>query len=147
MWNLKTIDNKELTIDNCFKKIKHNTSQIYDLIKYKNQVIACFTDYTIKIWDLSDDDTHAKLLYTYNICASKLLLYNGYLYCIEGKIIIIFKYLPYYEDYHKALYSVYKIMNSKCISYKKSLYKGKLYLREIKLMMNMYDTYHNFISN
>ena len=84
---------------------------------------------------------------THNISINNLIFYKGYL-CgnYENKIKVL-KYLPYFEDYHNAILTVFKIMNSRDFLFRKELYVGKLYTREIKLLMDMHNKYTNTNNN
>ena len=111
------------------------------LVTYKDKLISCSDDETIKIWNLNLKDNLNENVETYNTCIDDLILCNGYLYGCYGNKIKIFKYQPYFEDYQKAVLTVFKIMNSKRILFRKKLYKGKFFLKEVNKVMEMYDTF------
>ena len=148
----KTIKIWELQGDNnkCIKTLKNHNDWVKYLVVYDDKLLSCSDDKTIKIWNLNlsgEGDNMEKSVETYIIFAYNILFYHGYLYgCSPGEIKIL-KYQPYFEDYQKAVLTIFKIMNSSYISYKNKLYKGKFYLREVNLLMNQFDKYNTSTAN
>ena len=135
IWNLEQKDNEP------FKILKGHTMSIRKIATYNNRLITCSADKTIKLWNLQGEEDN--YLESYDINTHSLLLCGGYLYTDDNDKIKIWKYIPYFEDYRRALEVIFKIINSKSISFRNKLYKGKFYQREVKLLMDMCDIYNN----
>ena len=119
------------------RTLDHPYYDINYMVVYKNTLISCAWSKNNKIWNLDNENVEESLIH-----ANNLIFYKGYLYGHSGKEIKILKYQPYFEDYQKATLTIFKIMNSSCISYQNKLYKGRFYKREVDKLMEMYDKYN-----
>ena len=129
----------------CIRTLEDQSDWIDNMVIYRDKLIICSEDRTVKICDLKEADNLNQLTITYNMRVSMILFYNGYLYACNDNTIKILKYQPYFEDYQKAMLTVFKIMNTRDILFRNELYIGKLYIREVKLLMDMCDNYNNTV--
>ena len=95
-----------------------------DIIFDRNRLINL--DHNIKIWN----DYY-------------VILHGGYIYMSDNYKIKKLKYLPYFEDYHRALETIFKIMNSKRILFRNVIYQGVFYKRELKLLEQALEMFNN----
>ena len=121
---------------------KGHTSCVRNILVYQNKLISYSTDNTIKIWDLSS----YQYLQTYSSNTHILKAHEGLLYYDDYNEIKILKYQPFYDNYYKALKTIFIFINKSKILFRGEVYRGTFFVREKRLQEEMYDKYLLFKS-
>ena len=137
----KNIKIWDIDSGHCLKTIKDGNYWNNKTFIYNNHLI-CFTmhDTILKIKSL---DTFIDLK-TECIETTTFVLHRGLIYYNESRKIKSFKYLPYFNDYQRALQIVFKFINNPRIAFRGKFYRGKFYVRGKRLVGEMYDIYQQY---
>ena len=84
-----------------------HTRWVNNILVYQNKLITCSLDNTIKIWDLNSYEC----LKTYFSNTYNLKAHEGLLYYNDNNTIKILKYQPFYDNYYKALKTIFIFIN------------------------------------
>lgn len=116
-----------------------NGTCIRSVFVYKNLILFSDCDDNLIIHNLSNQERYSYKCNTFLLYLS----HRGYLYT-SSKILV---YMPLYNIYQDSIFKVKVIMNKRFISLRKKIYKGKMYLRDIKKLNQSYDSYINYKMN
>ena len=121
--------------------LEGHTDWVRNILVYQNKLISCSDDNTIKIWDLNS----YKCLETYPFSNTHVLkAHEGLIYGNDGNKIKILKYQPFYDNYYKALKTIFIFINKSKILFRGQVYRGKFFVREKRLQDEMFDKYFLF---
>ena len=140
--NDKTIKIWDLNSYQCLQTLEGHTGCVKNILVYQNKLISCSYDKTIKIWDLNC----YQCLKTYFFNTHILKAHEGLLYYNDNNTIKILKYQPFYDNYYKALKTIFIFINKSKILFRGEVYRGKFFVREKRLQEEMYDKYYIFKS-
>lgn len=109
---------------------------------YGNKIFSTFVLLSSVVWSLD-----GKKLYTLSISGFEILLSRGLFFILDSKYNLhIHNYEPYRRDYQYFREKLSSIMNKPRIIFRGKIYRGRFYIREMKLLEIEHNKFNNSVN-